>query len=127
MQKYPIDAAVKAKPGERNLVELIGRFPQNGKGMKVFKKTWPDDCYWLIYDVKMRSAQSARMYGLHYWNGELQKHKIAHIPGVHKRGIWQFDVNGAFEIPEPQLEEKVNQENAQEEEQQAADENEDQE
>ena len=53
------------------------------------------------------------MYGLQYWNGELQKHKIAGIPGVHKRGIWQFDVNGAFEIPEPTpevTEEKVEEE-----------------
>ena len=112
-QNFPVNPAVTAKPGMRNLPELIGHFPKNGKGMKVFKKTWPDNCYWLVYDVKMKSHQSGRMYGLHYWNGELQKHKIACIPGVHKRGIWQYDVNDAFEVPEPQneeIEEKVEEE-----------------
>eukprot|EP00356_Strombidium_inclinatum_P016399 CAMPEP_0170491620 /NCGR_PEP_ID=MMETSP0208-20121228/11156_1 /TAXON_ID=197538 /ORGANISM="Strombidium inclinatum, Strain S3" /LENGTH=74 /DNA_ID=CAMNT_0010767221 /DNA_START=249 /DNA_END=470 /DNA_ORIENTATION=- len=40
----------------------------------------------------------ARFYGIKYWNGERTINHIAKIPGVNKRGIWQFDVNDTFSV-----------------------------
>jgi hypothetical protein len=32
--------------GQKNLIELISRYPGYGKGFKVFKKTWPENSYY---------------------------------------------------------------------------------
>ena len=64
---YPVHESVIAKPGQRNLPELITRFPGKGNGMKVFRKTWPEDSYWLIMHTHMTTARTARLYGLKYW------------------------------------------------------------
>jgi small subunit ribosomal protein S34 len=79
---------VSAKPGQRNLVELISRFPKQGAGIKVFKKTWPENCYWHVFYTKMSTDKAGRMYGIKYWEGERISNKIDKIPGVMKRGIW---------------------------------------
>lgn len=39
--------------GQRNLVELISRYPGFGQHFKVFKKTWPADCYYKIKRVEL--------------------------------------------------------------------------
>ena len=43
--------------------------------------------------------KNPRLFGIKYWNGELQSDKVDRIPGIMKRGIWQFDINGAFGLP----------------------------
>ena len=90
--KYPLPAAVTSKPSERNLYELIMRFPKKGKGMKAYRKHWPENCYQEIWNIKPTSDKTARMYGVHYWQGELQSHHIGKINGAMKRGIWKFDL-----------------------------------
>ena len=104
LQKYPLHEAVGAKPGQRNLIEMVTRFPKQGTGMKVFKKTWPEDCYWEIYYAHMRSVKTGRLYGIKYWQGERISNKIDKIPGVLKRGVWQYDINNAFELSDKQIE-----------------------
>ena len=79
---------------------MIMRFPKHGLGMKVWRKTWADNNYFLIKHVEMSSKKSARMYGLKFENDKLVGTKVERIRGVTKRGIWQYDYNGAFEIPE---------------------------
>ena len=32
--------------GQKNLIELISRYPGFGRGFKVFKKTWPENSYY---------------------------------------------------------------------------------
>jgi len=39
--------------GQKNLIELISRYPGYGKGFKVFKKTWPEDSYYQVKDVML--------------------------------------------------------------------------
>jgi hypothetical protein len=39
--------------GQKNLIELISRYPGHGLGFKVHRKTWPEDSYWLIKDVHL--------------------------------------------------------------------------
>jgi len=72
--------------------------------MKVYRKTWPENCYWEVYYAHMRSVKTGRLYGIKYWQGERISDKIDKIPGVMKRGIWQYDINGAFELTEQQIE-----------------------
>ena len=83
----------KSKTGQRNLIELISRFPSKGVGMQVYRKGWPEDCYWKIWEVQKGKQGQHRIYGVKYWNGELQSVKIDKVRGQAKRGIWQFDVS----------------------------------
>ena len=47
LQKYPVnETIIKARPGLRSLPEMIMRFPKYGLGMKVWKKTWPNDSFY---------------------------------------------------------------------------------
>ena len=72
LAKYPLDASVKAKSNQRTLVELISRFPNSGKGLKVYKKTWQDHHYWTIYHVEVKGPRQVKYYGLEYKFGELK-------------------------------------------------------
>ena len=69
--KYPLPAAVTSKASERNLYELVKRFPKNGKGMKAYRRHWPEGSYWEIWNIKPTSDKTARMYGVKYWQGEI--------------------------------------------------------
>ena len=82
---------------------MISRFPQQGAGMKVFKKTWPENCYWEVYYAKMSSQKAGRLYGLKYWQGDRLSTKIDKIPGVMKRGVWQYDINNAFQLTDKEM------------------------
>ena len=50
--------------------------------------------------VEMTSEKTAKFFGIKYENGKLSSTKVDKIPGVAKRGIWQFDINGAFSLSE---------------------------
>ena len=71
--------------------------------MKVYKKCWPENSYWHVYHTKMTGTKTGRLYGIKYWNGEMTKRKIDKIPGVMKRGVWQFDTNGVIDVSEKEL------------------------
>ena len=92
--KYPQLDSVKdsSRTGQRNLIELLMRFPKNGKGMRVYRKSWPENCYWQIWSTHMTSEKTARIYGVKYWNGKLISQSIDKINGANKRGIWQYDI-----------------------------------
>jgi hypothetical protein len=98
LQKYPLNSAVTAKSGQRNLIELVSRFPKQGSGMKVYRKTWPENSYWEVYYANMTAAKAGRLYGIKFWQGERISNKIDKIPGVMKRGVWQYDINDAFKL-----------------------------
>jgi hypothetical protein len=40
-------------PGQKNLVELISRYPGHGKEFKVFHKTWPQNCFYHVHRVEL--------------------------------------------------------------------------
>ena len=106
--------------GQKNLVELISRYPQHGNGFKVYKKTWPEDSYWQLKDVQMlvsltnfaqnfnrtctpffdvliallfQNGRNARLYGVQFWKGKMISKKVEQVPGVLKRGMWQYTVD----------------------------------
>ena len=71
MKKCPVAEGVLAKPGQRNLIEMVGQYPKRGVGMKVFRKTWPDESYWLIMRSEAKPNKNLRLYGVQYWAGQL--------------------------------------------------------
>ena len=46
LQLFPLKETIKAKPGQLNIIEMVTRFPKNGLGVKIYKKTWPENSYW---------------------------------------------------------------------------------
>ena len=46
LQQFPLKETIKAKPGQINIIEMVTRFPKNGLGVKIYKKTWPENSYW---------------------------------------------------------------------------------
>ena len=79
MRKFPIAETVKAKPGQYNLHELIGRFPQRGVGLKVMRKHWPDNTYWEVLHAQQKPDKNLRLYGVKYWNGKLVSQSVQRI------------------------------------------------
>ena len=71
--------------------------------MKVFKKTWPENCYYHLYWASLKNNKSGKLYGIKYWNGERVKDKIEAVRGASKRGIWQYDLNGVLEITDEEM------------------------
>ena len=47
--------------------------------MKVYKKTWPANSYWLIMYAQMKTDKNVSFYGINFWNGVLQSQKIEKI------------------------------------------------
>ena len=56
IRKYTLHEIVKHRrlgAGQKNLIELISRYPGQGLGFKVFKKTWQQDHFYHIKKVDM--------------------------------------------------------------------------
>jgi hypothetical protein len=56
IKKFTIKELVKHQSigsGQKNLIELISRYPGFGKGFKVFKKTWPENSYYELKNVEL--------------------------------------------------------------------------
>ena len=56
IKKYTLAEVIKHGsygPGQKNLIELIARYPGQGQGFKVFKKTWSEDHFFHIKRVHM--------------------------------------------------------------------------
>lgn len=70
-QTYPLHPSIKLRPGAQNLMEMVCRFPKKGKGMKAYRKSWPEDCYWLLMHCKVTQNHTHRLYGIQYWKGQL--------------------------------------------------------
>ena len=77
---------------------MLSRFPRRGLGMKVFRKTWPENCFWEVHYDVLKKNKPAKLYGIKFWNGEMMKSKVEKIPGANKRGIWQYDMNDTVQL-----------------------------
>ena len=56
IKKFTIKELVKHQSigsGQKNLIELISRYPGFGKDFKVFKKTWPENSYYKVKQVEL--------------------------------------------------------------------------
>ena len=78
-------------PGQYNLIELISRYPSNGLGFKVFKKTWHEGHFFHVRRIELFNGRYGRLWGFRYKDGVLDKPKIMKISRVQHRGLWQFD------------------------------------
>jgi len=77
--------------GQRNIVELISKYPGYGKDFKIFRSSWPENSFIHIKRVELFSGRFGRMRGVKYWNGERASTKVEPIKGLLKRGVWQYD------------------------------------
>ena len=111
IKRYTLADIVKHQTlgsGQRNLIELISRYPGQGTGFKVFKKTWNEGHFYHVKDVQMFVSKSlfifltqlffafqngryGKVYGYLYKNGQMEKRKIEKVPRVLQRGLWQFE------------------------------------
>ena len=60
IKKFTIKELVKHQSigsGQKNLIELISRYPGFGKDFKVFKKTWPENSYYKVKQVELFVSQ----------------------------------------------------------------------
>ena len=62
---------IKAKPGQFSIIEMVSRFPKNGLGVKIFKKTWPENSYWKIMHANLKGEKGGKLFGVQYWQGSL--------------------------------------------------------
>ena len=56
VRKYTLQEVVRHKTtgaGQRNLIELVSRYPSYGQGFKVFKKTWHEGSFFHVRRVEM--------------------------------------------------------------------------
>merc|ERR1711990_1028475 len=94
IKRYTLADIVKHQTlgsGQRNLIELISRYPGQGAGFKVFKKTWNEGHFYHVKDVQMFNGRYGKVYGYLYKNGQMEKRKIEKVPRVLQRGLWQFE------------------------------------
>ena len=89
-------------PGQRNIVELISKYPGYGRNFKIYRASWPEDSFIHINRVELfvsftltinkyifqQSGRFGRMWGVKYWKGERQSTKVEPIKGLLKRGVW---------------------------------------
>ena len=71
---------------------MISQFPGNGKGFKISRVSWPENCFYHVHRVHLFSPRYGRAYGVKYWKNELVSDKIEEIKGATKRGAWRFDL-----------------------------------
>lgn len=56
IRKFTLKELVKHRTlgsGQKNLVELISRYPGFGSGFKVYRKTWPQNSYFELKNVHL--------------------------------------------------------------------------
>lgn len=54
IKKFTLQEITKHKTiGTKNLVELISRYPGHGEGFKVYRKFWPENCFYHVKKVDL--------------------------------------------------------------------------
>ena len=66
----------------------------------MFKKTWPEGCFYHVTDMKLFGSRFGRLKGLKYRNGELVSSKYEKIPRVLTRGMWKYDLTDPAFTPQ---------------------------
>lgn len=85
--------------------EILSKLPKHGVGSRIQRKTWKDDSFWDVSQVKMHvSGKAGKAYGMLTWRGE-QVHEVPkQIPGSLKK-VWRI-VSSSSEgsgVPWPSL------------------------
>ena len=77
----------------KNLIEMMSRYPGYGVGFKVTRKWWPQGQFMHVRNVELYSARFGKAWGIMYKDGKVFGNKIEPIDGVLKRGMWQYDLS----------------------------------
>ena len=80
---------------QKNLVEMLSRYPGYGTGFKVYRKWWPEGMFYHVRSVNLLSPRHGRLTGILYKNNQLAGNKIVKIEEVLKRGMWNYQLNDA--------------------------------
>lgn len=79
----------------KNLMEMLTRYPGYGVGYKVSRKWWPAGHFYHVKNVELYSARYGKLWGILYKDGKIAGRKIEPIEGVLKRGMWNYDLSDA--------------------------------
>lgn len=77
-----------------NLYDIVTRLPRNGVGYKLRRKTWPENSYWKLTQVKISVKQSVegmnhgKAWGHFTWLGDEKNEEPTRVRGAHKK-VWQ--------------------------------------
>ncbi|KRX11202.1 hypothetical protein PPERSA_07727 [Pseudocohnilembus persalinus] len=82
----------------KNLYEICHIYPNKGKEFKFWRKTWPENSYWVLKDVNTKDPGHGKAYGILYWQGTQQTEFPVYIKGGNKRGVWKYEINNATAI-----------------------------
>ena len=78
---------------QKNLVEMLSKYPGHGEGFKVYRKWWPQNMFFHVKQVDLYSARYGKINGILYKDGQIAGSKIDPIDGILKRGAWQYSLN----------------------------------
>ena len=80
---------------QKNLVEMLSRYPGYGTGFKVYRKWWPEGMFYHVRSVNLLSTRYGRLSGILYKENQIAGNKIVKIEEVLKRGMWNYQLNDA--------------------------------
>ena len=71
IKKYTLADVVKHRKlgsGQRNLVELVSRYPGQGLHFKVYKKTWQEDSFFHVRRIQMFVSIATAVFRPERWH-----------------------------------------------------------
>jgi len=80
----------------KNLYEICSIYPSNGIKFRVWRKTWPKDCYYTIVDTKLETFNRGKAFGYLTWQGKVQNDKPVRIRNGLKRDVWRYSIMDSY-------------------------------
>lgn len=74
----------------KNLIEMAGSKPNDGIGMKFFRKTWPENSYFQLTRIEFYDCRHGKAWGIKTWQG-VSEDKERIIPSPLKLGTWLYE------------------------------------
>lgn len=81
---------------DKNLIEMISEYPNNGIGFRISKIYWPENHYIKIFKVDLETNRVGKVYGRKYVEGVAITDKIYEIERSSTRGLWRYDLGDSF-------------------------------
>lgn len=75
----------------KNLIEMAGNHPSQGVGMKFWRKTWPENSYYIVTKVTFDDARHGKVWGIRTWQGKTEE-KERIVPSILKLGVWKYSI-----------------------------------
>lgn len=83
---------------DKNLLEMLSRFPGGGIGFKVYRKTWPPGMFYQVSHVNYKSPRFGNVFGNLYQKDKKQATYPQRIRGTSKRGVWVYEFTGQEDV-----------------------------